>query len=129
VVRGKHGIAFLTSKVPGILKIDRKKLTDFNTNQSVLFISKTENLAVGVGEIVGAIDVVPLAISKSEMKKVAKLASKEMVSVKPFKLSKVGLIITGTEIYEKRKKDEYFGIVKRKCDKYGWKNSLQRNCS
>ena len=121
LVQGNHGIVFLTSKVPGILKIDRKKLTDFNINQSVLFISKNENLAVGKGEIVGAIDVVPLAISKGEMKKVVKLASKGMVSVKPFKLSKVGLVITGTEVYEKRKKDEYFRIVKRKCDKYGWK--------
>lgn len=125
VAQGRHGISFLISKGPGILRVDKRRLVDFNLNQSVLLISKNDGLAVGKGEVVAAIDVVPLAISRGEMKRVTELASKGTVRVEPFRYSKIGLVITGTEIYEKRKKDQYFAIVKSKCDKYGWKISYK----
>ncbi len=125
VVQGRHGISFLISSGPGILRIDRRRLVEFNLNQNVLLISKSDGLAVGKGEVVAAIDVVPLAISRGEMKKLIGLASKGTVRVEPFKYSRIGLVVTGTEIYEKRKKDEYLGIVKRKCEKYGWKISYK----
>jgi hypothetical protein len=120
MVEGKHGIAFLVSKIPGLLRVNRSKLIRFNLNQRILLITRGEKVAVGRGEVVAAIDVIPLGIKRKEMEKIKNLASAGMVSVKPFRFSRVGLVITGTEIFEKRKKDQYFKIVKRKCEKYGW---------
>ncbi len=121
VIKGNHGIAFLTSKKPGIVQIDRRRLTSFNLNQQVLIISKNPYMPVGKGEVVAAIDVIPLSLSEKEMDKISKLTSRGAVRVLPFKFSKVGLIITGTEIFEKRKDDKYYKIVKKKCDRYNWK--------
>lgn len=120
IVKGKHGIAFLTSKTPGIIKTDIDNLTKFNLNQKVLLITKKDGSAVGKGEVVAAIDVVPLAISRREMNSISQIATKGLVRVSPFKFNKVGLVITGTEIFENRKKDQYFSIIRRKCRKYGW---------
>ena len=120
VVKGNHGIAFLTSKEPGLIRVDREGLIKFNLNQQVLVISKSANMPVGRGEVIAAIDVIPLSVTRKEMDQIKKLASRGIVRVVPFKFSKVGLIITGTEIFEKRKADKYYRIVKKKCDKYGW---------
>jgi molybdopterin biosynthesis enzyme len=120
VVKGKHGIAFLVSKAPGIIRTEVKNMTMFNLNQKVLLITKKGGSAVGKGEIVAAIDVVPLAISKRQMRNISQIAKRGMIRVSPFEFYKVGLVITGTEIFEKRKKDQYFNIIKKKCRKYGW---------
>ena len=120
VVKGKHGIAFLVSNTPGIIKTDAKNLTRFNLNQKVLIITRKGGTAVGKGEVVAAIDVVPLAISKREMMSVTQIAKKGLIRVSSFEFNKVGVVITGTEIFEKRKKDQYFNIIKKKCKKYGW---------
>jgi molybdopterin biosynthesis enzyme len=120
VMKGKHGIAFLVSKTPGIIKTDAKNLTRFNLNQKVLIITRKGGTAVGKGEVVAAIDVVPLAISKREMRSISQIAKKGLVRVSSFEFNKVGVVITGTEIFEKRKKDQYFNIIKKKCKKYGW---------
>lgn len=120
VVQGRHGISFLVSRVPGLIKIDRNGIINFNLNGDVLVITRNENLAVGKGDVLAAIDVVPLGITKKKMKEVTSLTSTGMVSVRPFSLSRIGLVITGTEIFQERKKDEYHKIVKKKCDRYGW---------
>ncbi|MEM0134804.1 MAG: molybdopterin-binding protein [Thermoplasmatales archaeon] len=120
VVKGEHGISFLVSKLPGLIKIDHENLIRFNLNQEVLLITKTGGLAVGKGETIAAIDVIPLGIGKKDMKKISSIVKKGMVRVSPFKLKKVGLVITGTEIFEKRKRDQYYSIIKGKCKKYGW---------
>ena len=120
VMKGKHGIAFLVSNTPGIIKTDAKNLTRFNLNQKVLIITRKGGTAVGKGEVVAAIDVVPLAISKREMMSVTQIAKKGLIRVSSFEFNKVGVVITGTEIFEKRKKDQYFNIIKKKCKKYGW---------
>jgi hypothetical protein len=121
VAAGKHGIAFLVSKRPGLVRVDREKLVKFNLNQEVLLITKKNDEAVGREEIVAAIDVIPLGIKRKRFDEIIRLVSQEMIRVVPFSLSRIGLIITGTEIFEKRKKDQYYQIVKKKCDRYGWK--------
>lgn len=121
VVTGNHGISFLVAATPGIILVNKKRLSKFNLNQNVLVITRNQFMAVGEGEIVAAIDVIPLSISKKDMSAIEELASKGIISVMPFKYSKVGLVVTGTEIFEKRKKDKYYEIVKKKCKRYGWR--------
>ncbi|BCU71531.1 molybdopterin-binding protein [Stygiolobus caldivivus] len=48
------------------------------------------------------------------------IPGKKLISITPFKYSKVGVVITGTEIYEGRKKDLYMPVIEEKCKKYGW---------
>lgn len=119
-MKGKHGLNILISKIPGLIQIDHDRLARFNLNREVLLITRNEYEAVGKGEVVGVIDVIPLGIEKERLEEICALADKGMVRVLPFTLTKIGLIITGTEIYENRKKDQYFRILKAKCEKYGW---------
>ncbi|BCU71532.1 hypothetical protein [Stygiolobus caldivivus] len=59
VVSGRQGLTLLYSKIPGLIKVDVEGLIDFNLNQKVLLITKRNNQAVGKGELVGSIEVVP----------------------------------------------------------------------
>jgi hypothetical protein len=121
VVDGKHGIAYLFSRNPGILTVNSEMMLKFNLNGKVLLITRMEGTAVGKGEIVGAVDVIPLSLRRREMKSISSIIRGRMVSVKPFKYSSVGLVITGSEIYDGRKKDQYYPVIRKKCEKYGWK--------
>ena len=121
VVNSEHGASYLFSKIPGLVSIRVAPLIRFNQNGSVLLITKRKFTAVGTGELVGAIDVVPLSLKMDRMKEIYQSSGKNIISILNFKYHKIGLIITGSEIYEGRKQDQYYNIIEEKSEKYGWK--------
>jgi len=117
VVPGKQGSTMLFSKVKGVITIDVEKLVSFNLNQNVLLITKYNYTPVIEGDLIGVVEVIPFKMKKEE---VDKLKVGKIIDVKPFKKNKIGVVITGTEIYEGRKEDQYYPVIKAKADKYGW---------
>ena len=117
IVPGKQGSTMLFSKVKGVLTIDVQKLVSFNLNQSVLLITKYNYTPVTEGDLIGVVEVIPFKMKKED---VEKLKVGKIIDVTPFKKSRLGLIITGTEIYEGRKEDQYYPVIKEKANKYGW---------
>ncbi len=118
IVSGKQGITLLYSKIPGLLKVDVEGLINFNQNQQVLLITKRNNEALGKGDFLGSVEVIPFSMKKNEVESI--IPEKKLVSILPFKYKKIGVVITGTEIYEGRKKDLYLPIIEEKSKKYGW---------
>jgi len=119
IVQGKQGATLLYSKLPGILKLDVDGIINFNLNQKVLIITGSENEAFGKEELIGFVEVIPFSMGKSELESLIS-SSNTLIDIIPFKYKKIGLVITGTEIYEGRKEDQYYPVIKAKCDKYGW---------
>jgi len=119
IVQGKQGATLLHSKVPGILQLDIDGIVNFNLNQKVLIITGYENEAFGKDELIGFVEVIPLSMKKSELESLIS-SSRALIDIIPFKYKKIGLVITGTEIYEGRKQDQYYPVIKAKCDRYGW---------
>lgn len=118
IVSGKQGITLLYSKIPGLLEVDVEGLINFNQNQRILLITKRNNEALGKGDFLGSVEVIPFSMRKDEVESI--IPGKKLVSVIPFKYKKVGVVITGTEIFEGRKKDLYLPIIEEKAKKYGW---------
>ena len=112
-----QGLTRVISTVPGILKVDAEAVTAFNENGQVLIITMPNNRPLGKGELAAVVEVIPLKMKKEELDS---LPYKEMLRVEEFKLKKVGAVITGTEVYEGRKKDAYLPVIRAKCEKYGW---------
>lgn len=117
--QGKQGSTMLYSKVPGIINVDVDALVGFNINQKVLLITRYKYEGVGRGELIGIVDVIPLSMPKAEVEDLVK-NRKVILDVIPFKYRKVGVVITGTEIYEGRKKDLYMPVIEEKAKKYEW---------
>lgn len=68
-----------------------------------MLITRYKYEGVGRGELIGIVDVIPLSMPKAEVEDLVK-NRKVILDVIPFKYRKVGVVITGTEIYERKKK-------------------------
>jgi len=116
---GKQGSALLFSKFPGIIYVDVKALKKINLSNIALLITRRSYEAVGSSELIGVVDSLPLKIDSKKLDQIAGKLPKA-IAVLPFKRKKIGLVITGTEIYNGRKKDLYTDVIIEKAKKYGW---------
>lgn len=112
-----QGLTRVVSTSPGVLRVDADAVTAFNENGQILIITMPNNRPLGKGELAAVIEVIPLRMRKEELES---LPYREMLRVDEFRYKKVGAVITGTEVYEGRKKDAYLPVIKSKCEKYGW---------
>ncbi|MEM0127504.1 MAG: molybdopterin-binding protein [Thermoplasmatales archaeon] len=115
----RHGMCSLIAESPGIVSLSATVLRNVNEKGIALVISRADGSAVGRGDIVAVVDSIPLSISESSMRKFLNICDRA-ISVKEFSRKKVGLVVTGTEIYEGRKKDKYRAVIMKKCHRYGW---------
>ncbi|MGC8557681.1 MAG: molybdopterin-binding protein [Nitrososphaeria archaeon] len=122
---GRQGSAILFSKFPGVISVDEDMLKSVNMSGMALLITRKKFEAVGTNELIGVVDSVPLYESEERLNS---LLSKITVALKviPFKRKAVGLVITGTEVYEGKKKDLYTDIIMKKAEKYGWSIAFRK---
>ncbi|MGC8664978.1 MAG: molybdopterin-binding protein [Nitrososphaeria archaeon] len=116
---GKQGAVLVYSKVPGIVQVNREALKVLNSSGTALLISKASGTAVGSHELVAVIDSLPLYVEKEKFESTLK-DLRLALTLQQFKYRRVGTVITGTEVYEGRKKDLYSDILSEKARKYGW---------
>ncbi|ADY01458.1 molybdopterin binding domain [Vulcanisaeta moutnovskia 768-28] len=114
----RQGSAWILSSINGVLKINVDRLREFNLNGNVFLITKTSMTGVVKDELIGIVDVVPLGMRREDVNELLKY--RDLISVVPFSRRRIGIVITGTEIYQGRKKDLYHPVIKAKADRYGW---------
>lgn len=114
----RQGSAWIMSSINGVLKVDINGLTGLNLSGDVLLITKQVMSGVIKDELIGVIDVIPLSMRRGDIEKL--LGFRNLISVVPFRRRRIGVVITGTEIYQGRKKDLYYPIIKARVDRYGW---------
>ncbi len=119
VKNGRQGSSLLFSTFPGIICVNADALKKINTSNIALLITRKAYEAVGAGELVGVIDSVPLKIEREKLDLLTENVSTALM-VMPFKRKNVGLVVTGTGLYEGRKEDLYTEVVMQKAKKYGW---------
>jgi len=115
----KEGKINIYAKVDGIFVYNKEILTKFNMIGEpscpaifpYIFVKKNQKLA--------SVRIISLACRKKEVEDAINLLPKEgLFKVIPLKPRKIGLIITGNEIYYGRKKDEFYDRLKEKLSKY-----------
>lgn len=116
-----EGKMTLSAAEDGLLCIDAKALTDINTVDDYTVATRKNNLPVKAGEKVAGARIVPLVTKRENVDKAVKIAkdSFPVISVKPFRPLKCGLIITGSEIYYGRIEDKMEPIMTKKLRRYG----------
>ncbi len=104
----------------GLLKIDTQALTGLNSLEDIVFATLHTNQRVAAGTIVAGTRVVPLAVPESRIALAEKSCLQHpLVEVKPFRPHRVGIIVTGSEIYHGRIKDAFSPVVEKKLNEYG----------
>lgn len=112
----EEGKSLLKATVRGLLKVNSSLLTRLNSIEHVTIPSLPNNFVVNEQEKVASARIVPLVTKEENILKVEELCRLEgpVFEVKPLKTLKVGLVITGSEVYKGRIKDKFGPVIHEK---------------
>lgn len=105
----------------GLLKINLELLYEINNVKDIVVSTLHNNTVVRKNAIIAAAKVTPLTIKKNHIETVKELTKnhKGIIDVVPFTVKKVGIVITGTEVYEGIVEDKFAPLIKSKVINYG----------
>jgi len=116
----KEGRINLTAEIDGIFISDEEQLERFNMSSDVICASLPNYQLVKKGDTVAATRAIPLYISNEDyLKALNCLKKKTLFTVQPLRKAKVGILVTGTEVYENLIEDRYTKVIQSKVEAYG----------
>lgn len=101
----KEGKVSIISRVDGLFYVDKKGLLKVNMVDHVLFSTLPNRYPVKKGDLVAATRIVPLYIEEKYLKRVEKLGRQKIIWIVPYKKVKIGIVVTGSEVYTGRVQD------------------------
>ncbi len=117
----KEGKIGLHAARNGLLRIDRANLAAFNMIDEVMCATLHSDTLVEKGELVAATRALPMIMERTPIDRAAALAGSKggLVSVAPLKKARVGLVITGDEVYHGLIQDRFEPILRKKITALG----------
>jgi len=116
-----EGKISLKSSQRGLLKVDVEGLSAINEIEFIIVATMHDNSLVETGQTVAGTRIIPLKIEKDKIDKVeeiCKLAG-NIINIKPIMDLKIGIVVTGTEVFCGRITDKFGPILEEKVHKYG----------
>lgn len=115
---GKIGIV---AEERGVLKIDEEALFKINMIDMVMLATRHTNTLVEKGMTVAATRIIPLTIKKQELSKLDDIEAEygKIINIVPLQKLKVGVCVTGTEVYEGLIKDKFGPVLEKKAKDLG----------
>lgn len=107
----------------GLVKIHVSAVEQINLLGDMIIATIHNDTVCKVGAMVAGMRIIPVSIHESRMAIMEKIAkeNKPVINVTPFALSKVGLIITGSEVSKGRIEDKFTPVLTKKIEAYGCK--------
>lgn len=105
----------------GLLKIEKDHLLQFNMLGDVMCSTLHTNTPVKKGDVVAGTRLIPLIAKRNLVVAACEILEKSeepIIQVKPIKPSKIGLVITGTEIYQGLIEDKFEGVLREKLSEF-----------
>jgi len=116
----KEGKINLVAGIRGLLKVDVATLHGINDIEQVMIASRHTNQIVEKGMVVAGTRVIPLVIDEKIIEQVEeRCAAGPVVEMKPLVSLRVGLIVTGSEVYKGRIEDKFGPVVEAKVEALG----------
>ena len=116
----------LKAAVTGLLKIDRERLYQLVSQEEIMFATIHENIVVRQGEKLAGTRIIPLFVAEEVLKKAeAILGDTPIVKIVPLKEMKVGVVTTGSEVYNGIIKDAFGPVLVEKFGNLGSKVEKQ----
>ena len=117
----KEGKILLVAAMDGLFKVEVAALTRVNMLGEVMCASRHNNFPVKKGDNVAAARAIPLIIKKEIVDEAVRIAQSVggVFRVRPLKKAKVGIIITGHEVFTRLIKDQFEPILQKKINRLG----------
>jgi len=105
----------------GLLKVNFAALAEVNDLPEAILSTLPNNTPVTKGEMVAGTKVIPLAVKEDIILAAEEICRKSggIISVEPFQTLKAAIIVTGSEVYYGRIKDEFGPVLKNKIESFG----------
>ncbi|MBI5212440.1 MAG: molybdopterin-binding protein [Nitrospirae bacterium] len=111
----KEGKINIIADRDGLLKINKDELLRFNMLGDVMCATLHNNTPVKKGQLVGGTRAIPLVVKKTMVEDAVAIAGgQNVIEVKEFRKPKVGVVITGNEVYYGRIKDAFAPVITKK---------------
>ncbi|MEH7254815.1 molybdopterin-binding protein [Neobacillus niacini] len=116
-----EGKMTIKSRIQGLLKVNEQAIHQINDFEGIACSTMVTNRPVEKDEGIGGVRPIPLMIEKSIIGKIELICSKYpyIVDVLPFRKLKVGMVTTGSEVFEGRIQDKFGPVVKTKIEHFG----------
>lgn len=117
----QEGKIALLAGIDGLLRINKESLYRFNMLGEVMCSTLHDHTPVNKGETIAATRLIPLVSSRKLLEEAEKIAlsSTRIVEVLPLKKVKIGLVITGNEVFYGRIKDRFEEVLQAKAKALG----------
>ncbi|MBW2370669.1 MAG: molybdopterin-binding protein, partial [Deltaproteobacteria bacterium] len=117
----KEGKISLHAAYDGLLVIDTAALAEFNMVDEVMCATLHSHTLVKKQEQVAATRAIPLVMKREPVEQAVTVATESgsVVAVRPLRKARVGIVITGTEVYHGLIQDRFEPILTEKIDSLG----------
>ncbi|MBQ6131010.1 MAG: molybdopterin-binding protein [Selenomonadaceae bacterium] len=116
----KEGKIELKAACDGVFHVDAEKLNAINDVDEICIATVPNKIPVRKNKSVAGMRVIPLVINKEKMERVKKIAGDvPLMKIAPYKKFKVGLVVTGSEIFHERIQDTFTPVIEAKLKTFG----------
>ena len=123
----KEGKIELTAEYDGVLEVDVERLDNLNDLEDIAIATLPQYMPVKAGTKLAGMRVIPLVIAKEKMEQAKSAAgSTPLLELHPYKSMKVGVVTTGSEVYNGLIKDTFTPVIEAKLKKFGLKMNEHR---
>ena len=124
-VEGAHytepseGKVLLFADQRGMFRVNTKLLQKINTIGDITIATLPDHYPVEVGARLASMRIVPLVTKEEQIIEAEGLcAAEKLLELRPYQHKKVGVVITGSEVYHGRIKDKFEPVVRSKMEQY-----------
>ena len=106
--------------VDGLFKVDVERLHAINSIGELTIVTRFNNTPVKAGEKLAGMRCIPLLLEEQQVEDAKKIANGDpLLHVKPFVRKTMGIVTTGSEVFEGRIKDAFTPIIEERCAEFG----------
>ena len=114
----KEGKINFRATVRGLLSVDRPRLLAFNMAPDVMCATRQDATVVEKDSELAGARVIPLHIHKDALADALRVLEKPLFRVDPLRSAKIGILVTGTEIFQGLIEDKFIPVIAAKVAQY-----------
>lgn len=116
----KEGKIELIADIDGLLLVDIERLREVNSLGEMMIATRSSGFMVKKGDKLCGTRIIPLVIEKEKMAIAKEKAGNEpILTLKPIKPKKYGVVTTGNEVFYKRIEDTFTPVIEEKLAEFG----------
>lgn len=120
--RPREGKVDFFPVMDGLFVVDRQRLKAFNHLPDVMCATRQSDIFVEVGRPVAGVRAIPLLLDRTVYDRGITLLKKgALFSVLPLRQMNVGILVTGTEVFQGLVQDRFIPLVQGKVEAFGCK--------